>query len=164
MPQHRVLKDLKGQRSPERRTSRHEVNPITRAIATVLYTQTSRSFQSVAHELNLPKATVQKVVRLAKEKAEAQDVNLYTPAIYEDAPRSGRPEILDETQKAGIIEAVTKSRKSRDFRTEELQKNAASLFVGLDLPLYQTLPLKASYTQRDMLVVSMGGNLLLHQR
>jgi len=132
MPQHRVLKHLKGQRSPQRRHL--EVHPITRAIATVLYTTTSRSFQTVANELNLQKGTVQKIVKKAKEKAEAQDVNLYTPTIYEDAPRSGRPEILNETQKAGIIEAVTKSRETRDFRTEELQKHATSLFAHLDLP------------------------------
>lgn len=134
MPEHRIRKALKGQQSPIRYSTRREVTPITRAIATILYTKTFLSFESVAKELNLPKATIHSVIKVAKERAKAQDVNLYTPSIYEDTPRSGRPEILNEIQKAGVVAAVTKTRESRDFRTDELQKNAASLFAGLDLP------------------------------
>ncbi len=77
---------------------------------------------------------MQKVIEKAKQNAESQGVNLYTSAIYEDAPRSGRPDILDKTQKAGIIKAITKSRESRYFRTEELQTHAITLFTGFDLP------------------------------
>jgi len=107
---------------------------ITRAIATIRYTKTSLSLESVAKELNLLKSGITTAVNLAKRKVEAQNVTLYTLSIYEGAPRSGRPEFLDKTQKAGIIEAVTKSQESRNFCTEELQKNVATIFAGLDLP------------------------------
>ncbi len=56
MPQHRVVKHLKGRRTPKPPTLRHPLHPITRAIATTLYTKTS--------------------VNLAKRKAEAENVNL----------------------------------------------------------------------------------------
>ena len=75
MPQHRVVKHLKGRRTPKPPTLRHPLHPVTRAIATTLYTKTSLSFDAVAKELNLPMSSITRAVNLAKRKAEAENVD-----------------------------------------------------------------------------------------
>jgi transposase len=84
--------------------------------------------QEVAKIFNISDCTIYRIIKRATERRYNPSVNPHIePHHVADAARSGRPKVISEATKQGVIDSITKDRVGREKSTEYLAFEAGML-------------------------------------
>lgn len=112
----RKPRGYKGVKERVNKTARRELTATERAFAVGACIAGGSTHSEVA--LYFPNAggrgTIQKVVSRVAARAKETGLPITHPSLYESAPRSGRPELLNNRQKRAIIRIVTSDQQHRE--------------------------------------------------
>ena len=112
----RKTRVTKGRHPIPPKTSRKELPPAERAIVCTL-AQEGYSERSIAAKRQLKKSTVHDTIhRVSKRQKRAPLTDI---TVFENAPRSGRPHVLDERSKRRILRTVQTDKSTREKSAKE---------------------------------------------
>lgn len=142
----RIQRDTKGRQPRANKTSRKETTVPERIYIATLCEKSGKSTREVAKETGIPQSTVTRIAKAARDGAFKQHLPLQSIENFASKHRSGRPQLLSESEKDKIAEKVVENRDSR-----ELQANAILKELNLQISpsTLQQLLYDRGYARRD---------------